>query len=577
MPLPAFDRFRTNALVRICVLAIAAFGASVLWLTPMQGSPIEKELVRGGGTLFALIAAYFVLFWRTDDPCVGWWAWLIVAGTAGTVGVMVSVHYLDRFPRLNLIDEVHNWVVQWTYANTGLMGDTLYKQMIPLPQPIYDGAHYILGASLRFFGDGFWQARFARLLMAYLALPFIYLCGVRMYGARAGLMAVVVAILFLPSTAYVRPDVFVGTMFAVALYVYLRAQTTRRPWMHYLAGLCVALAGEGHPLAYRFGVAFAMLYGIRWLWEMRTARRFLIDGRIIALALGGLTGMLIYLAIHIIPGWDQGLHFARNYTPASRTTTEQIDLGQRIIYQQLLVWINTSPVEFILLLLGISLALLDFNNGDRVLLAVLGVSQVLLIVSYGYYREFYQVHFVPVVALLIGRVLAYWTDRSTVRMRVGRVSGLALSSVVLTILCAVLLYRAQAASVDPIRDEFTRIAQQLKRDLPPEWVVVGNENYFMEIRSHNYYGIQTVTTDQWFMVLYEGYELWEVTNPDAFILSGSRLDWRRYTDMESITRYMADNGFRLARCYTGSGTIQARVYAREIPADWVQPPMCAAE
>ena len=189
--------------------------------------------------------------------------------------------------------------MQWTFANTGLLGDTLYKQMIPIPQPIYDTPHYVLGFLLRFIGDTFWSARFARLLMACLALPFIYLSGKRMYGARTGLFAVAFAMILLVPTAYVRPDVFVGVMLSVALYVYLRAQTTRRPWMHYLTGLCVALGGEGHPLAYRFGIAFALIYLARWVYEMWHSRRLFIDGRVFALALGGFTEVVIYLGIHI--------------------------------------------------------------------------------------------------------------------------------------------------------------------------------------------------------------------------------------------------------------------------------------
>src|SRR5689334_21301093 len=140
-----------------------------------------------------------------------------------------------------------------------------------------------MGFVLRFFGDTLWQSRFARMLLACLALPFIYLCGKIMYGKRTGVWAVVLAALLIPPTAYVRPDVFVGVMLSAALYVYWRAQNTRRPWMHYLAGLTVGLAGEGHPLAYRFGLAFALIYFVRWVYEMRQTRRVFLDGRLVAL------------------------------------------------------------------------------------------------------------------------------------------------------------------------------------------------------------------------------------------------------------------------------------------------------
>jgi hypothetical protein len=542
-----------------------------IWLTPfrMPTTSLQRELLRGYASAAILVVTYFSLFWCGRDTLVSWRSWLIVGGVAASIALFLTVHYLDRFPQLNRIDELHNWVVQWTYANTGLLGDTLYRQMIPLPQPIYDSPHYVLGWLLRFIGDTFWQARFARLLMACLALPFIYLAGKRMYGKQAGLLATVVGLILLAPTAYVRPDVFVGVMLSVALYVYLRAQDTRRPFIHYLTGLCVALAGEGHPLAYRFGIAFALLYGVRWLYQMWQSRRFYIDGRLIALGMGGFTGMLIYLAIHILPNTDQGLHFATNYSPISRTAREQLEAAFFILMLQFEVWIGTSPFELLFVALGVAIAVSGFKHGDRVLLTLLVVSEVLMLATYGYYREFYQVHFLPVFSLLAGRALANLSGMLIGHFPAGagRRSTLVLVSMALVVSLGSLAQSARSASNDTERAEFTAIARQLKHDLPKDAIVVGAENYFMEIRSLNYYGIQTVTTDQWFKVKYQGYDLWEATNPDIFILT-SELDTPRYTDLWSIYRYMDENGFKFVRCYTETGLIRSRVYVRTMPPGW---------
>jgi Dolichyl-phosphate-mannose-protein mannosyltransferase len=551
------------------VLAGAALLLLVVWLTPFQifVTSLQKELLRGYATGAILVATYFLLFWCGRDGSAPWYAWLAVSAVVATGAIILMVHYLDRFPRLNTIDELHNWVVQWTYANTGLLGDALYRQMIPLPQPIYDSPHYILGLMLRFIGDSFWQARFARLLMACLALPFIYLSGRRMYGRRAGLLAVVVAVFLLAPTNYVRPDVFVGVMLSVAIYVYLRAQAARRPWQHYLTGLCVALAGEGHPLAYRFGLAFALLYLIRWAYQMWRTRRLFADGRVFALALGGFTGMLIYLSIHIIPGFEQGIHFARNYSPLSRTAAQQFGAALDIVVGQSEVWIGTSPVELLFVVLGVAVAVGEFEDGDRLLLALLVVSEALMIATYGYYREFYQVHFLPVFSLLAGRALANLTGLWDRRLSAGRLSSLTLAGLVFVASLGSLAQSAYSATNDPERAEFTAIARQLKVDLPRDAIVVGNENYFLKMRSLNYYGIQTITTDSWFLVKYQGYKLWEVTKPDIFILS-SKIDLEKYTDLYSIYGYMNDKGFQLARCYTETGLINARVYVRTMPPGW---------
>ncbi|HVO43330.1 MAG TPA: glycosyltransferase family 39 protein, partial [Aggregatilineales bacterium] len=309
---------RSNAIVRPVGLLIGIAVVAAIWLTPSQDSSLsslQREAIRGWEMLVVLAIVYAGLFWQADDVAIPWPAWFMAATVIGAAIVIVAFHYLDRFPQINLIDELHNWSVQWTFAHTGLLGESMYRQMIPLPQPMYESTHYLGGFLLRFFGDTFWQARFARLLLTLLALPFIYLSGKRMYGARAGLFAVVFALLLIVPVDYVRPDFFVGLTLSVGIYLYLRAQTTRRPWLHYLTGLCVALGGEGHALAYRFGIALAFLYGIRWLYEMWTTRRLFLDGRLVALGLGGATGMMIFLGIHILPNLDQGLHFAENNAP----------------------------------------------------------------------------------------------------------------------------------------------------------------------------------------------------------------------------------------------------------------------
>lgn len=558
---------RSNGVVRLGGLLIGTAAIAAIWIIPFQDialTQVQQEAIRGWGTLLVLIVVYVGLFWRAATVALPWSVWVVATSAIGALVVIIAVRYLDRFPQINLIDELHNWSVQWTYANTGLLGEAMYRQMIPLPQPLYPSPHYVIGLMLRFFGDTIWQARLARMLLLMFALPFIYLSGKRMYGARAGLFAVVFALLLIVPVAYVRPDFFVGVMLSVAIYLYLRAQQTRRPWLHYLTGLCIALAGEGHALAYRFGLTFAVLYGVRWLYQMWTSRRIFFDGRFFALALGGATGMMIYLAIHILPGLQQGLHFASNYAPLNRTVEGQSAYAFAMLQQQLDAWVNTSPLELVFVVLGVVLALIKFEDGDRLLLALLFVSEGLMLATYGYYRLYYQVHSLPIFALLAGRLVANLFDGKAVnRSRAGPLDRLALASMICAAAFLVLARNAQAAAYDPLRDDYTQIGKRLKADLPADKIVVGNEDYFLQIRSLNYYGIETVTTPNWFLVNYEGYRLWQVTNPDIVILS-PQIDAPQYTDLRSLTTYMIDNGFELVRCYSGDrGLINARVYARD--------------
>ncbi|MEP7286745.1 MAG: glycosyltransferase family 39 protein [Chloroflexota bacterium] len=572
------SKLRTYPLFYMAVCSIGVLLMLAVWLTPfaIPMIPLHRQLLRCYATGLILGTTYLTLFAGARERYVSFRLWVAVSAIACFAVLIIAVHYLDRFPQLNQIDELHNWSAQWTFAHTGLLGEAMYRQMIPLPQPILDSPHYLMGFLLRYIGDTLWQSRFARMLLACLALPFIYLLGKMMYGKRTGVFAVVVAAFLIPPTAYVRPDVFVGVMLSVALYVYWRAQTTRRPWMHYLTGLCVALCGEGHPLAYRFGLAFALIYGVRWLYEMWQTRRLFIDGRLFALGLGGATGMLIYLSIHILPNTAQGLHFATSYGPGTRTSIGQFDAALGILQNQLTIWVNTSPLESLFVALGVALALSQNKQPDRLLLTLLAVSELLLLVTYAYYRQFYQAHFLPIFALLAGRFLANFTESHSSRAPAGRLSALVLASMVFVVGLVIMTQDAQASAYDPERDEFTAIARDLKADLPADAIVVGNENYFLEMRSMNYYGIQTVTTNGWYLVNYQGYKLWEVTKPDIFILSGE-MDTPKYTDLYSIYSYMQDHNFMLARCYTHTGLIEAQVYVRQLPPGWIVDPTCKSD
>jgi hypothetical protein len=558
---------RSNVIVRTVAMLIGVILIYAIWTTPFEGialSSLQRETIRGWASLAILAIVYIGLFYQTRPITLPWALWFAAAALAGAAVVILAVHYIDRFPALNLIDELHNWSVQWTFANTGLLGEAMYRQMIPIPQPLYPGAHYLSGILLHFIGDGFWQARLARMLLTMLALPFIYLSGKRMYGARAGLFAVVFALLLIVPDAYVRPDFFVGIMLSIAIYVYLRAQKARRPWLHYLAGLCVALGMEGHALTYRFGVAFALLYGLRWIYEMKKNRCIFLDKRFVALVLGGATGLILYLSINILPGLDQGLHFASFYGPLGRTVESQVADASNLIQQQIEIWVSTSPFEFIFVILGLGLALFRFEDGDRLLLAMFFVSEGLLLVTYTYYRPYYQVQLLPVFSLLAGRLVANVFDtRVRNRLQAGGLDRLSMAFMVFAIAFLVLNASAVDAASDPLRDDYTQIGKSLKTDLPTDKIIVGNEAYFLQFRSMNYYGIQTVTTPGWFKVNFDGVGLWVVTNPDIFILS-PEIDTPRYTDLSSINQYMLINSFNLVRCYSGdNGLVHAQVYARD--------------
>jgi hypothetical protein len=493
--------------------------------------------------------------------------WLFVGLLAMATGIVLSILFLNRLPRLDTLDELHNWVVQWTYARTGLLGDWFYRQMIPLPQPIYDTFHIPAALLLRLIGDSFWQARLARFLLTLIALPFIYKSGEMLYGKRTGLFACAIAFFFMIPINYVRPDFGVGIMLSIGLYCFLLAEKHNRPILHYLTGLMIGLGGEGHPLAYRFGVAFGLIYGIRWLYEIYRRKRIFFDGHVFAIGMGGATAILIYVAIHLLPGLEQGLHFAKSYSPAGQTVPGQLQAATEIISRQFEVWNEFHPAEQWIFAAGIVLAVFRFHRGDRLILFILLVAEVLMLATYGYYRAVYQIHFLPLFVLLMGKALADGFDfRSDPRPAEGNRWRLAFAALIFTICSAVMINRG-LSEADPMREEFEDIGRQFAATFPPNVRVMANEDYFLTYTHPDFYGISTIATPAWFIVDLQDYALMEATAPDVIVLT-PELDWPKYVPFTSIYEYIGDKGFQLVRCYTATGKATARVYMKEPPQGW---------
>ncbi len=579
-----FGTAREQTLFRIVSIVLASLFMASYWLRfPDMLSDVLHPYLRFCLSISILAAVYFGLFWRASDPQVRWHWWLLIGGLGTLIAVAVTVKYMGVFPQIDTLDELHNYIVQWTYAHTGLLGETVFREMIPMPQSVYDLSHAAVGLLMRVIGDTFWQGRFARMLLSFIALPFIYNCGKLLYGRRAGLFAVVISFVYLAETAYARPDVMVGVILSIGLYAYLKAEQIDHPiirlpgskgdqfkfspLLHFIAGFAIAISVEGHLLAYQFGVGMAMIYLAHWGQRLWQRKRLFIDGRIVALAVGAGLALVIYAAVHILPDPNQAIHFLVSYAPSDRTSSEQAAAALFIIQRQIEVWLETSPIETWIMLVALILAVRRFQRGDRLILTLLIVSEALTVATYGYYRAFYQVHFLPLVALLIGKALADGFDLAAgVRPTYARTSQLALASMALIVTLSVFTDTANTTT-DPMRAEFEAIGQQLAATIPDSEVVVANEDYFLTMPRMNFYSISIIATPTWFIPTVQGLALWDQLQPDVFVIS-PQIDNPKYVPLDTIYEYMDTHGFQNVRCYTASGLITAQVWVRALPPGW---------
>lgn len=591
LPLQRFDRalgkfgvLREQPAFRVVVILLATLFMASYWLRfPDMLTDMLHPYLRFCLSISILAAVYFGLFWRASDPQVRWHWWLLIGILGALIAVVVTVKYMGVFPQIDTLDELHNYIVQWSYAHTGLLGETVFREMIPTPQSVYNLSHAAVGLLMRVIGDTFWQGRFARMLLSFIALPFIYNCGKLLYGRRAGLLAVVISFVYLAETAYARPDVMVGVILSIGLYAYLKAEQIDHPilrlagakidqfkfspLLHFIAGFVIAFSVEGHLLAYQFGVGIALIYLAHWGQHLWQRKRLFIDGRMVALGLGASLALLIYVSIHILPDPKQAIHFLISYAPSDRTSSEQAAAALFIIQRQIEVWLETSPIETWIMLVALVLAVRRFQRGDRLILTLLIVSEALTVATYGYYRAFYQVHFLPLVALLIGKALADGFDLAAgVRPSYARMSQLALASMALVVTLSVFTDAANTTT-DPMRAEFEAIGQQLAATIPDSDVVVANEDYFLTMPRMNFYSISIIATPTWFIPTVQGLDLWNQLQPDVFVIS-SQIDNPKYVPLETIYEYMELHSFKNVRCYTASGLITAQVWVRTLPPGW---------
>jgi len=591
--LGGFGRLRTRSVFRAAVLLIATFGITLYWLRfPDVLADVPHPYLRFVLTIAIFAVLYVGLFWRAPDPLIRWRWWIALGVLAISAALFVSIEFNGQYPQMDTLDEIHNYIVQWTYAHTGLLGDWTWREMVPLPQPWYDTSHRLIGLLMRVIGDGFWQARFSRLLLACLSLPFIYNSGKILYGKRTAMLAVVAGVFYLIATNYARPDFFVGLLVSIGLYVYLKAAQADQPLLsrlrqagsglsfrlrstlrsafllHVLTGLFFGLAVEGHLLAYRFGLGIGLIYGLTWIGRMWRQKRIFIDGQLIALGVGVGIALAIYVSLHILPNPPQALSFLHGYSPTTLRTATQWDTAISIVRRQIEVWLQTSPIEFWVFLPALILAIIRFGRGDRIILTLLIVSEVLLVASYGYYRSFYQVHYLPLVALLIGKALADGFDRKPgVRPERARLSQLVFTALILCTTVVVLIDDANTTT-DPMRTEFESIGTQLAATLPPGLTVMANEDYFVQLVEHtNFYTVSTVSSPGWFIPTVQGYALFQQVQPDVIVLS-TPIDNPKYVPYDVIYSYMQDNNFVQARCYTATGLIDAQVWVRQAIPGW---------
>ena len=227
-----------------------------------------------GLSLAAVAALVLLLLWRSGAAAQTlplrrpWLLLLLLFG----VQLLLIAEFPGRVPQVYLVDEsehIANALRQFRFPD----------RFILLP-PERNAATWLdfsaywvpAGAWLSVFGAGIAQARFFNLLVAWLALPFLYLTASKLQGRAAALIATALGIALPLHFVTSRSDVWVATAIAIALccFVLARDPAARRPrLLRLLCGFFALSSIDGHP----YGIAFAFMFGLLQLAELLRALR----------------------------------------------------------------------------------------------------------------------------------------------------------------------------------------------------------------------------------------------------------------------------------------------------------------
>ncbi|RMF77707.1 MAG: hypothetical protein D6737_16915 [Chloroflexi bacterium] len=348
-----------------------------------------------------------------------WQLGLVVLAIAAPL--LLTYLYIGDIPPLSLYDEPFEVSFSQSLVENRDFVNPLvpYRESANLLFSSFTFPRPIAGVWMGLFGPGFTQLRVFYLLVGLIGVPFVYATAHRLYGRLAAIASVFLAMILLLHHNYARPDIFVATAVAVGLYLYFSARDEGTPFKHYIVGLMLALAAEGHN-AYgpRFMIGIGLIYLWAYIRTVRRTRRLTADVSVYYFGLGVVTYLVFYIisrTLMLSPGsFDVGsmLETMREtYTRESRGSTALFSLDRvQLNLDHFAQYVRFHPLESISVTFLTLLALWRRRSADVIIALVFIVSWVVMFFTLAHVNiligSYYFVHAMPLIALLLAGMIA---------------------------------------------------------------------------------------------------------------------------------------------------------------------------
>jgi hypothetical protein len=447
-------RWQHIAVLIGCTLAI--FGCWLINTGPTSSYLIMRLYL----TFIVLTLAIWCLRYVTFPAIASRWPLILGVGSCFILLVISA-----RFPPLLWTDEGYMTSVALGFVRTG-------RPLVLMWQPAQ-----LESFSLTYLGLGIWyqllgvslgMGRIFIFVLALISLGFVFAAARRLYSPAAAWFAVILGAFAFLFDNYLRTDIGVAVALSMAFYFFALSRQGNRNWPHLFVGLALGLSLDGHPIAYRFCIAFGMAYLIDYAFLIMERRRFVIYWPVILLIIGGLLGVGAYFGFYATIT-KTFLSFARSpYTGLSASAILDV------LTAHFNAALRLAPLLLGAAIAGIAIALRRRDTADRLLVITIIVPALIIGLFYGFYRDYYLIHSIVPLALLAAGALRELEKHSSQMVTVGFVA-------ILTIACLGWLTQGLVGSTGQGYNQALTVAERIRAVVSRDVAFVGIDPFYFRM------------------------------------------------------------------------------------------------
>lgn len=526
-----------------CVVSL--FGAWAFHVGPTRGYAVAR--------LYATLVVFSVGIWSLRHislPRRGKMLPPLIAITSAALLFGLTMAY----PGVKWTDEGYTASAAWSYAQTGEPVVTIFRPMtVKATSMMLPG----LGAWFELFGVSVAAARTFTFSLALGALAITFVTARSAFGDAEAWAAVIVGMFGFVSINYLFRDIETAVLLAAAYAAFVAADRSGKSWLHLLAGLAVGFSVDGHPVAYRFGVAFAAAYALEWARLMVRQRRWVFYPPLAYLVIGGAISLGLYVGFYRATNADfveqssGSPFFLQSPASAWRILREQFDSA-----------LIDLPLVLGLSVFGMVAVGRQNTRLDRLLLLSVIGAALILAALYERHRQYYLMHsLVPLT--LAGAAGLHWVRQHYPAPKQAAVmTGIV---VMATAGAAGALVDGYAHRHSQSYDPALHVARAIRAIVPRDMTLVGIDPFFFELSDYEHFmDITTPHQGEAFEPdTLAGGEAWQALAPEAVAVVA---EYPLQDSVAGLVAYVQSQPeLQRVRCWSVEGLGRVELFMRSVP------------